>query len=108
MLINPQDRKWEWLPALSKVLASKRVPEHYYGPSSVSDNMFGQVVRLMELTILLRENQSEMVEGLDGKPQEGVLKDLLKVREALRMTERHFGAMAEDVDDIVNRLGAQR
>jgi len=35
-----RERKWGQFPVLRKALEGKRVPDSYYGPTSVSDNMF--------------------------------------------------------------------
>ena len=36
------ERKWGWLPALRPILESKRVPDRYFGSSSVSKHqLFG-------------------------------------------------------------------
>lgn len=55
---------WGSFPALRVILEKKRVPDHYYGPSSVSDNIFGQLSRLLQLTILIRENKAQITEAL--------------------------------------------
>jgi hypothetical protein len=49
-------RKWAPFPTLSSILPDKRVPEHYYGPTSVSDNVFDRVNRLLEVLVIVREN----------------------------------------------------
>lgn len=49
-------RKWAPFPALSSILPDKRVPEHYYGLTSVSDNVFDKVHRLLDVLIVVREN----------------------------------------------------
>lgn len=49
-------RMWGPFPTLSSILPDKRVPDHYYGPTSVSDNVFNRIERLLEVMAIVREN----------------------------------------------------
>ena len=43
-----QERKWGSFPALRQALEDKQIPSNYFGPTSVSDNMFEAMNRLIE------------------------------------------------------------
>ena len=46
----------EQFPMLGRALGGKRIPDHYFGYSSASDNEFDEIQRLMRISILVREN----------------------------------------------------
>jgi len=94
-----RDRKWEWLPALRPILEFKRVPDRYYGPTSVSDNIFDRVHRLIEISILIQENQAEIAEQLRADGHERIREDLYRVHEAIRYTEDCLFKQAKDQID---------
>ena len=43
-----RERMWGKYPSLRKALENKRIPDSYYGPTSISDNMFDAMVRLLQ------------------------------------------------------------
>jgi hypothetical protein len=49
------ERMWGSFPALRKLLENKKIPDSIYGYTSVSDNIFSQTERLIEIIILVRE-----------------------------------------------------
>ena len=58
------EQMWGSFPALRVILEKKRVPDHYYGPSSVCGQYICQLSRLLQLTILIRENKAQITEAL--------------------------------------------
>ena len=47
-----RERKWGAYPALRKALEDKSIPNSYYGPTLVWDNVFGALHRLLEIAIV--------------------------------------------------------
>jgi hypothetical protein len=48
-------------PSLRKALENKRIPDSYYGPTSISDNMFDAMVRFVTIAILVREYPQDIM-----------------------------------------------
>jgi hypothetical protein len=46
---------WGKYPSLRKALENKGIPDSYYDPTSISDNMFDAMVRFVTIAILVRE-----------------------------------------------------
>jgi len=42
-------------------LENKRIPDSYYGPTSISDNMFDAMVRFVTIAILVREYPQDIM-----------------------------------------------
>ena len=53
-------REWEGFPRLGELLGGKRIPDHYFGYSSASDNVFDEIHRLMRISSLVRENLDQL------------------------------------------------
>lgn len=96
------ERKWGWLPALRLILELKRVPDDYYGPSSVSDNLFDRTRRFMEIEILVHEHRAEIIKILGSDLLGKIMGDLHRLREALRYTKDMFQEAEERVEKIMN------
>jgi hypothetical protein len=62
-----RERMWDQFPALRQILEPKRVPDRYYGSTSVSDTVFSQIERLLTIAILLHENRREVLETLKSQ-----------------------------------------
>jgi hypothetical protein len=58
-----QERTWGPYPTLRKTLEGRRVPDRYYGPTTVSDNGFERMRRLLETAIVVREQRAEIAEA---------------------------------------------
>jgi hypothetical protein len=104
---------WGSFPALRVILEEKRVPDHYYGPSSVSDNIFGQLSRLLQLIILIRENKAQITEALRAnmahKPVSEddfcrisqLENDLSQLRSGYRWASKIFEDAAKELDEEI-------
>ena len=57
-----RERKWGSFPILRKAIEDKKIPDQYYGWSSVSDNMFDRMARILEIAVLMHEFQNDIVE----------------------------------------------
>ena len=82
-----QERKWGEFPELRKVLQARRVPDGYYGPSSVSDNIFNQLQRLAEVAVIVKECQTVVAEAATPQNLRQLTADLHRLEQAF-----HFGA----------------
>ena len=98
------ERAWGPLPALRKVLENKKVPDEYYGPSSVSDNMFASIGRLMKITILVNEYENDIKEMAESIGLKEVHQDLKNLEEILQETSRFFTERANEVRKIYYTL----
>ena len=96
------ERMWGGFPALRKVLEDQRVADRFYGPTSVSDNLFNKMDRLLKLEILVSENASDILEafkeskvgdqGRGGDPEwRKILDDLAHLSEDLRAASNDLG-----------------
>lgn len=94
------ERKWGWLPALRLILEPKRVPDHYFGPTSVSDNIFHRVHRLIEIGILVHENRSQIIEKMNGESKREIMNDLFELREAFSWAKREFQAAEDSIETL--------
>ncbi len=56
-----RERMWGKYPSLRKALENKRIPDSYYGPTSISDNMFDAMVRFVTIAILVREYPQDIM-----------------------------------------------
>ena len=70
-----QERLWGKYPSLRKHLQKKKIPNYYYGFSSVSDNIFNRISRLLEVTILVKEFLN-IKEKMSNSNREGIVNDL--------------------------------
>jgi len=104
-------RKWAPFPALGSILQDKRAPDHYYGLTSVSDNVFDEVNRLHEVLVIVRENTvliaaavkaeaKQQRENRTGHPPP-LLQDLWNL-------EKAFGWARSVFDDAIRELHALR
>jgi len=77
-----RERKWGSLPALRKVLENKELPPEFHGISSVSDNIFEELSRLVEVVSLSREHHDDLVivARTDAGSREAICSDLLNLR----------------------------
>ncbi len=99
-----RERKWGRFPALRKALEDKRIPVSYYGPTSVSDNMFDALHRLIEIAILAREHESVIRETAQVVGPEEMYRDLERLRGELEATSSFFKQQAEDVRALCSKL----
>jgi hypothetical protein len=97
-----RERMWGEFPALRMILESKSIPDHHYGYSSVSDNTFEQMQRLLKISILVRENTAAITEALraEGIHRKQLLVDLHHLREAFRWAGTMFHNAAKVIDNV--------
>ena len=63
MLTEEGSREHMWMknPNLRKALENKRIPDFYYGPTTISDNMFDEIVRFVTIAILVRKYPQDIM-----------------------------------------------
>jgi hypothetical protein len=95
-------RFWGPFSALRRVLEGKKVPDNYYGPTSVSDNIFEAISRHLELAIVVREHEADLINAatVDADLGRALLSDLEGVRGMLHAASGHFA----DESDRIERL----
>jgi hypothetical protein len=99
-----RERKWGRFPALRKALEDKCIPNSYYGPTSVSDNVFGELNRLVEIAILAREHQSVVRDITQSVGREQMYRDLLQLRDDLGAASSFFKQQAEAIEAVCANL----
>jgi hypothetical protein len=89
------------------ILESKRVPDRYFGPTSVSDNVFNKIERLLIMAILVHENRRDIVGALDSElandgsrrlAQANLKQDLETLHRTFRWGSMIFEAAINDLE----------
>ncbi len=92
-----RERKWAHFPALRKVLEDKQVPPNYYGLTSVSDNMFDAMIRLMEIAVLADEYENDIKATVVSVGREDMYRDLRNLEKALEDASCLFKRFSDKV-----------
>ena len=101
------EREWGYAPELAKILSGKKIPDHYFGPSSVSDNRFEQVERALKHAILLHEYEKDILseaQNIDHERRAQLRRDLLRLREKL---SGWLSGLSDDkrfTEDLIGKL----
>ena len=99
-----QERKWGEFPTLRVALQDKRIPDEYYGPTSASKNIFNRLECLLEVSILAFEHADLVKETARSVGQEGMQRDLNRLRDELDAAAAFFRQQAEDVRSLNSKL----
>jgi hypothetical protein len=91
-------------------LSAKKLADHYYGSSSVSDSQFDQVQRLMQIALLIEDNIDEIQRRCrkDTNLQRDLYAELTRVTESLESVGDRFRAQSVSLRDKRSRLSANR
>jgi hypothetical protein len=95
-----KQRKWGPYPSLRKALEDKRIPDHHYGLTSVADNMFDRMHRLMEIVTLVEEFEREIQETVISVGREEMCHDLMNLMDELKKASNFFEYNIEKVRKI--------
>jgi hypothetical protein len=98
-----QDRKWAGFPTLRLLLETKRIPDLYFGATSVSDNIFNKLNRLIEINILVEENRKEIIENLGQDSAVHLVEELYNLRGELLNMSQMIRAASDGIERIVRR-----
>lgn len=95
------ERKWKYFPELAKLLDRKQPSLNWTGPTSVSNNVFGEVNRLLEIYALVKDNESEINLALEtiGEP---IHRDLMELSNALTWASELFAEASDSVKHLAN------
>lgn len=99
-----QERMWGRFPALRKVLHDKRVPNEYYGPTSVSENIFNRTERLLQNSILVLEHAELVNESARAVGPEEMHLDLSRLCDELDAASSFFRQQADRVRSLSSKL----
>jgi len=83
-------RKWGPYPSLGKALSDKRIPDHHFGLTTIHDNKFDAIVRLMEIAILVDEFESDIKKIAKSVGREKILGDMMRLEEDLKSASYFF------------------
>lgn len=83
------ERKWRDFPELAKLLDEKIIGVDWTGPSSVSDSIFDQMNRILEIYALVQENKN-IIEHAVIQIGDPLRRDLLKLSQALAWASEIF------------------
>lgn len=89
-----EERKWGPFPALRQTLATKQIPDRYFGLTSASDNMFARLDRLLQISILVEEYGDEIAGAAQDVGVRETIEDVERLEEMLRHAARMFEDMA--------------
>jgi hypothetical protein len=93
------ERMWGWIPTLGTLLAGKRMPDRYFGYSSVSDNTFDSLTRLMKISILIHENFEDIKREVPTNPR--LQEELYSVAQALKGVAKEFQEQSARLDERI-------
>jgi hypothetical protein len=97
------ERKWGRFPSLGRVLGEYPVPSHHYGFSSVSDNIFSQINRLLEIAATVQGHADVIRAVTDTEIATRLPHDLdhlaHQLQEASRLFEMHTDFVHQLRDD---------
>lgn len=103
-----QERMWGPFPSLRKVLEKREVPGEYYGLTSVDDNEFEFMRRLMEIAILVNEYKTHIIESTNAENVNEVSEDLDRLGELLKRASSYFSNKADSIYAISRDLTKYR
>ncbi len=92
-----RERKWGPFPALRRALEEKHLSEEYIGWTSVSDNIFEQLPRLLEIALLARDFKDGVGETARDTGWEAMHRDLERLHGELDALSGYLRQTANDV-----------
>ena len=97
------ERMWKNLPELAKLLDKKQLSLNWTGPTSVSDNIFDSVTRLVRIYALVKDNEPEIEEAAKkiGSP---LHLDLMELSRTLSSAGDFFSQESHSISRFAHRL----
>lgn len=99
-----QERKWGPFPALRQALEDKEIPSEYHGCTSVSDNMFEGMGRLLQISVLTIEYKNHIKETAQSVGREAMYSDLRRLEEDLEQASAFFKRQINEVQTLYGTL----
>jgi hypothetical protein len=96
------ERKWSRFPELGKLLDGKCLSAKWTGYSSVSDNIFDQVARLLEIYAAVDDNSKEIEQTVAGADHP-IRRELLELSRGLTWVAERFAAASLDAEELSRR-----
>jgi len=97
------ERMWGKYPTLRKILEQKKIPDEYYGSTSVTDNIFDRNEGLLKLIILLVEF-SKRNEELDSVSSEKLIIELKSVMNEIDSYSEYMERQRCKIQELINKL----
>jgi hypothetical protein len=109
MLTNEalHERKWGRYPSLGRLLGEHPVPSHYYGFSSISDDLFSWLNRAAEVAVTVREHADSLRAVTDAELAPRLPDDLGRLERELHEASRFFTEHEELVRDLCREAHEQ-
>ena len=101
------EREWGYAPELAKMLSGKKVPDHYFGPSSPLNNPFEKAEKTLKHAILLREHGEDILseaQNIDHERRAQLRRDLLRLKERLLGWREAFSDDKQFTDELLGKL----
>ena len=95
------ERKWGRFPELGRLLSHKQPSVRWTGPSSVSDNIFDQVRRLLEIYALVEDNSRDIEQAVAGA-EHPLLRDLIELSQGLSWAAKRFTDAARSMEQLAH------
>lgn len=102
------ERKWSRYPSLRNVLEDRKIPDHYYGPTSVSDNIFERLSRLHQLAVLVCEHKDQLIDKSESCKLKEMMEDLNLVKQDLESARCGLEKYIRDIDQICTLIGEKQ
>jgi len=97
------EREWGRFTELAKVLSGKQPTVRWTGPSSVSDNIFDQVVRLLRIYALVEDHGNSIDSALAGH-EPLVRQELFELSKGLAWAADRFSEASRRVGERAGRV----
>ena len=91
-------------PTLRQALENKKIPERYYGITSISPNRFEYLERLLDIAVLAREYRGAIIETAQSAGRGQMLQDLEHPMFELQGASREFKKAADEIQEICRDL----
>jgi hypothetical protein len=95
------ERKWGRYPSLGRLLVAHQVPDHYYGWSSVSDNVFDWLDRVAKTAVVTKEHAAILRGATDPQLIKSLPDELHELELQLVAAARFFTEHAEVVHSLL-------
>jgi hypothetical protein len=98
------ERKWGPYPKLRQVFQDKKMPDGFYGVTSVSDSMLEGMRRLIEIATLVDKHRADIKNAMPTLGRDELRKDLYHIQDELDRTSRLLCAMRDSVRSVLDDL----
>lgn len=96
-----RERKWGPYPKLRQVLQDKEMPADFYGLTSVSDNRWDQIHRLIEIATLVDEYRADIKNAMPTLGHDELCRDLHDIQHELEWASNYFREMGQRVQSVI-------